>query len=630
MDAFVTKLSYHATSFAIRSCLALTSKYVAQQAGSLLKTVNDGPLRRQLDTLQRRLARKIELLSPILESIELRYAQGETALEAVIKISQELREDIDALEARIMVAQPSERGDRPVLDPVRNANTAEVLAIIDDLKEVITSIDDAIPLINLWVSSLGTAQPQSAPFSPSRLLQASMLLNIADSQFVLSPSTPMQIGPDFYVSLYMLFRGHASLKSDEEPYGIGEGQRKPLWQQIMRKARVRLYRIPQQISGDDYGALHTTQATAYQYQLQIVEDLDDGLLHTSEERGLNPHSYDGVPAAGRRQTIDIAEVSKLLYTEVGSLLNIVPEDEQQSNPVLLLKRVTQMLTCPQEKAFHHRTFTEKSQQTKLCVDAQEDVESDEDDDDDQGHIDKQLAMESASGCKSPVKCTAHSQSSSPIRSWQLPTNLDPEWIALEMFSPDEDDGVCSDTSSQTADDVNDVQQSARPQIGDMGEDAGTAYIDANLCSQFSRMGMASRSISPRSNTIERRRSSSTNRSAKTTDSRAPEVKQLTRTTAEDHHEPPRDINRRALLRRSPFGAIMTSLSLLEMLLRLTSLQEFEQKTHLAIPDHLLRFYLDESASTSGLHGQQRVAARKEAEAKMGFDPYSDTQGNKGA
>lgn len=549
-----------------------------------------------------------------------------------MKISQELREDIDALEARIMVAQPSDRDDRPVLDPVRNADTAEVIAIVEDLKEVITSIDDAIPLINLWVSSLGTTQPQSAPFSPSRLLQASMLLNIADSQFVLSPSTPMQIGPDFYVSLYMLFRGHASLKSDEEPYGIGEGQRKPLWQQVMRKARVRLYRIPQQISEQDYGAVHTMQATAYQYQIQIVEDFDDGLLHTPEERGIGPHSCDGVPAAGRRQTIDVAEVSKLLYTEVGSLLNIIPEDEQQSRPVLLLKRVTQMFTRPQEEAFSQQTPTERPRQTELRVTAQEDDNNDDDeDDDDQDHIDRQLAMESASDCKSPVKCMAHLQSPPPPNfSWQLPATLDPEWIALEMFSPGEDDGVCSDTSSQTADDDDEVHQSTRPQIRDKDEDAGAAHIDANLCSQFSRMGTASPSNIARLSTVERRKSSSTNSPPRTPDSGASKIEQLARPTAEDHHDPTKGMNSRALLRRSPFGAIMTSLSLLEMLLRLTSLQEFEQKTHLAIPDQLLRFYLDESASTSGLYGQQRVAARKEAEAKMGFDPYSDTQGSKGA
>ena len=37
MDAFLAKVSYHATSYAIRSCLALTSTYVIQQGSRLLK-----------------------------------------------------------------------------------------------------------------------------------------------------------------------------------------------------------------------------------------------------------------------------------------------------------------------------------------------------------------------------------------------------------------------------------------------------------------------------------------------------------------------------------------------------------------------------------------------------------------
>ena len=32
--------------------------------------------------------------------------------------------------------------------------------------------------------------------------------------------------------------------SSEEPYGIEEGQRKPMWQEAIHKARVRLCRVP--------------------------------------------------------------------------------------------------------------------------------------------------------------------------------------------------------------------------------------------------------------------------------------------------------------------------------------------------------------------------------------------------
>jgi hypothetical protein len=73
----------------------------------------------------------------------------------------------------------------------------------------------------------------------------------------------------------------------------------------------------------------------------------------------------------------------------------------------------------------------------------------------------------------------------------------------------------------------------------------------------------------------------------------------------------------------PFSTITTSLSLIEMLVRLAGLQEFQQTSHLSIPDHVLTFFLEES-STTGLVGEARRAQREAAEARVGFDPYVDS------
>jgi len=89
----------------------------------------------------------------------------------------------------------------------------------------------------------------------------------------------------------------------------------------------------------------------------------------------------------------------------------------------------------------------------------------------------------------------------------------------------------------------------------------------------------------------------------------------------DEGEPgQRDAN---FMARSPFGAVTSSLSLMEMLIRLTSLQEFQQAAHLSIPDHILTFFLEET-STTGLQGEARWKARNEAKRRVGFDPYTDT------
>lgn len=75
--------------------------------------------------------------------------------------------------------------------------------------------------------------------------------------------------------------------------------------------------------------------------------------------------------------------------------------------------------------------------------------------------------------------------------------------------------------------------------------------------------------------------------------------------------------------RSPFGAIVSSLSLMEILIRLASMQEFQQTSHLAIPDHILTFFLEET-STTGLHGEKRWKIRSDTKRRVGFDPYTDT------
>ncbi|KAL8672135.1 MAG: hypothetical protein Q9224_007591 [Gallowayella concinna] len=71
--------------------------------------------------------------------------------------------------------------------------------------------------------------------------------------------------------------------------------------------------------------------------------------------------------------------------------------------------------------------------------------------------------------------------------------------------------------------------------------------------------------------------------------------------------------------------IKTSLSLLEMLLKLAALQQFRQESHLSIEDELLNFFLeDTSTAGAGLEKQQRQRARNDAVRRVGFDPYDES------
>ncbi|KAI1757848.1 RanGTP-binding protein-domain-containing protein [Xylaria castorea] len=623
MDAFLARLSYHATSYAVRSCIALTSTYVISQGAKLLKTVEYDPLRVELSQLQRRLGRKIELVSPILESIELRYTRGDSALEAVVRTARGLREDIDALGERLknatftLTLPPNGVRDSKAATARQQAELTE---IIGDIKQLISSIDDAIPLINLWVSAIGGIQAPPSSFSPSRLLQASMLVNVGDTQFILNPSQPMQIGPDFDLSLYMLFRGHASAHEMQEPYGVEEGQRKPVWQEVIHKARVRLIRVPL----DDLlnGNVRSNSSACYAYQLQVVEDLDDGRLHTFEDEDSRPISYDGLSLAGIRELIPIHQISKMFYADVGKILNISNDDGASSSPVLLLKRDVNAVPVNTIPVVHEPV------DPVLTIECPGDsmvFETPPSEGDSQDDADFQLRHEMGL-LQEPVCSTTISSQPSQTRSkhkdWRIPQDLDPEWIALEVFDVDESDGD-SDSDSDSTDDEKEptLDDEGVPGAPDGCRPRHTARpsVDRNLITQLRRMNIASSSRPSSSNSYTRRPTTPNPQPSHNNNNN----KETTTTPSRSLESRPTDLTPTKLIERSPFGAIKTSLSLLEMLLRLTSLQEFEQTTHLAIPDHVLRFYLDESVSTSGLHGKDRWAASAEAERKVGFDPYAD-------
>lgn len=61
MDALLQTLGAQTFNFAVRSGIALTSKYAVQQCARLLKSVNDKAIRSELRALQRLLDSKIKV-----------------------------------------------------------------------------------------------------------------------------------------------------------------------------------------------------------------------------------------------------------------------------------------------------------------------------------------------------------------------------------------------------------------------------------------------------------------------------------------------------------------------------------------------------------------------------------------
>ena len=497
--------------------------------------------------------------------------------------------------------------------------------ITNAIKSLLDRIDREIPLLQIAITGSGESLSTSLPtgISPSRLLQAGTFLMFGDTQFAQDPDRAVQIGPVFTLSVYMLFLGHASTvqsaknipKSDcsskcdisfkaTEPkcvYGLGEKERKPLWQEVLHKARVRLCRTRADYGFDGalgyrlnmdnvdkfppiFSSSSPVHGNEYSYHLEIVEDLDDGRVH-EDETDCEP--YDDIANAGIRESIPIHQISKVFYTDMGRILNIGNATEGENHPALLLKRDMQAL--PNEKALDGLlSYLEASD---IDYDNKSTRNSDVAQYKDHSATEKQIRRESRD---LQTKPTINQPRDSTVK-WKFPSHLDPEWIALEVFEDDEEDALESneeDTIGLNEDDADSNGDMRRR----LQRGRGRSSLDSKFIDQIKKLSLGT-STNP---------STPQRKSLQKPNSLAPDI-----------------VETPDFVARSPFGSITTSLSLMEMLIRLASLQEYQQASYLSIPDHVLSFFLEET-STTGLVGETQWRARREAKRRMGFDPYTDT------
>ncbi|KAK0707405.1 RanGTP-binding protein-domain-containing protein [Lasiosphaeris hirsuta] len=635
MDALLERLGVQAVNYAIRSGIAITSTYAVQQCSRLLKTVNDRGIHQELKSLKKLLESKSKIISPAIDLIEFKSGRGNVFLESAVPLAKSLHREIVRLGKRLDNAATIEE-DLSVAGASRKgrmseSHHAELMLIMRDIKDLLARIDRDIPLIQLAITASGEKMSSAlAPgISPSRMMQASTLLSFGDAQFAGDPNRPVQVGPCFTLSLYMLFLGHSQVNVDaqlshddassakglperaplkEEPYGIGEGERRPIWQEVMHKARVRLCRTPLNWTFDrtrgycptgspDLGLSGSISASSimamfarsdeYSYHLEIIEDLDDGRVH--EDDGPHPQPFNDMPMAGIRESIPIYQIAKIFYTDTGRILNIRDAGDEENNPVLLLKRDAHAKT---PIGLRKEWFEDSDgSQDDFPYESQHEPQSQEmkinsASSDDQADIDRQLREESGVGAKS---VEAHGGP----RTGQLPAHLDPEWLALEVFieGGNEDD---TETEDESNCDPSESASNRRQSLAGSRLSRDRLSVDSNLLAQLKSISLRPKP-SPH-------------------DISDPSSGQVG-TSKVEVQEPK--------MAKSPFGPVVSSLSLLEMLIRLTSLQEFQQTPHLSIPDHILTFFLDET-STTGLSGQAHWALRNATKRRMGFDPYTDT------
>ncbi|KAL6244906.1 Ran-specific GTPase-activating protein 30 [Rhinocladiella similis] len=548
MDYFLSKVTQQAMNYAIRSGVALTASYAIRQSNKLLSNAPKSNVKDELVVAQQQLQHKIRIISPAIDMIELIAARGNTSLESAVSLTKELRLEIQSLGQRLaQAADASEIANKSKLSSQAKAqNELELKLIVADIKQLLRQLENAIPLINLAITTSGASLSTSLPHtvSPSRLLQASTFLTAGDTQYSITPQRAVQIGPTFTLTVYMLFAGHDRPQNEEEI-------RETTWKEVIHKARVKLRRVPldavtnwasgaENVSSDESptpSPLSRSQmipannrADEYAYQIMLIEDFDDDRVHDFEDDQARPGPFDDVLLAGIRETIPVHEISKIFYADTSKVLNI-GSDAESNHPVLLLKR--DLNAVPPRRM----------------------MEKDDPDDDSSNH-------------NHPISENInHDYEHSRRDPWRFPPSLDPEWIAFEVYTESEPE----DSESEL-------------------DEGDNSRADADIESSRLSNSMSNMHINGSS----------------------PGSQLQTRQLHTDQTPP-------------WVNGIKTSLSLLELLLRLTSLQQFQQQSHLSITDELLNFFLEESATTgAGGDENYRQALRAEARRRVGWDPYDES------
>ncbi|KAI9756217.1 MAG: hypothetical protein M4579_003957 [Chaenotheca gracillima] len=594
---------------------------------TMFKIAQNGDEGEELAMLQDQLDSKIRIISPAIDMIELISARGNTSLESAVTLTKSLRWEIQSLGVRLSKAANAEELSRRGSSRAQSKSQSdlELKRIIGEIRRLLKRIEDSVPLINLAISTSGASLSTRLPptVSPSRLLQASTFLTAGDTQFSMQPGTTAQIGPSFTLSMYMLFSGHAYRPQDEDG-----SLREMTWKEVIHKARLKLSRVPiekvyslpeqEQEAGEQarmeggtplgesnpsrtqpIGQGPSSRITAeaksdeYAYQLLVIEDLDDDRVHSFEDGEQQPGPFEDVETAGIREIVPIHEISKIFYADTGKILNIGADNEPNSS-VLLLKR--DINAAPPRKMME-RAYRENSwgEEDQLFEQPEEDSILDET----QSSINDQITREERAASIPPQE----EEPQTYLDPWRLPADLDPEWIAFEVYTeqPDSDDE--EDESISEAD-----TSSSRPITSTQRNPS-----EPSLSSAFSSLN-----ITKPNTPIQATPKSHLDTPASKTSSSEHQLSQVPSFPLLSNRN---DSSSQA---GSP-GPIRTSLSLLETLIRLTSLQQFQQTSHLSITDELLNFFLSESSTTgAGSDGEERRRKRWEARRKVGFDPYDES------
>ena len=259
----------------------------------------------------------------------------------------------------------------------------------------------------------------------------------------------------------MLFLGHVRPQNEEDV-------RQSTWKEVIHKANVKLMRVPinaiyslpghrdqtcnmtyllghpsdapnSGATGDDYFPPQFEdegKADEYAYQLVIIEDLDDDRVHSFEDDEEKPGPCEDVELAGIRETVPLHELAKIFYADTGKILNIGTEGETNS-PILLLKRdlnavpPRRMMDRYNDAGSPDRDDNNSAMTNPILPNGHQNGASHF------SHVEGSselvLSQSDLSSATASPRPSPHKSLVQALNPWRLPPDLDPEWLAFEVY-----------------------------------------------------------------------------------------------------------------------------------------------------------------------------------------------------
>ncbi|ANZ73510.1 BA75_01581T0 [Komagataella pastoris] len=230
--------------------------------------------------MKRKLQLRIEIVTGAIDLIKLVAARGNSNLQSTLELTSDLTNDIYEFDDFLA----------KLTDELEKGKDSDSIKEVQDyMKFLLTKIEEAIPLINLALTTSGANLTGGLPstVSPGRLLQASNYVTLADSNF---KDSKQQVGPAFDLTLFQIFSGSSNVS----------------WKEEMARCTVKVMRVP-------------SKNLEYSYKLIVTESFDDDRYHDSSEPSV--------------KELDVAHVRRLFFSASSKLLRL----EDRNCPVLILK-----------------------------------------------------------------------------------------------------------------------------------------------------------------------------------------------------------------------------------------------------------------------------------------------------